>query len=150
MFGTAMVEEMSKYDVVYERGSDGYWTASVKGVRGCHTQGRSIEQAEHRIREALGLYVDDADQARLVRHIRLPRHLRHLVGGVLRLKSREEQAFEEYVEHFRFVAAKLRAERISVRDVTALLGKSKSLVSLRQKEQMATATIRKTAKAEFG
>ena len=86
-----MVEAVSKYNVLYERGTDGWWTATVRGVRGCHTQGRSIEQAENRIREALGLYVDDAERAELVRQVRLPRRLRELVTGVLRLESRERR-----------------------------------------------------------
>lgn len=140
---------MSKYNVLYERGTDGWWTATVRGVRGCHTQGRSIEQAENRIREALGLYVDDAERAELVRQVRLPRRLRELVTGVLRLKNREEQIFEMYLEHFRSAATKLREEEhLSVRDVQVLLGTSKSLVSLRHTEHVAKAGVRKAAKRE--
>lgn len=47
------------YTVRYERDEDGWWVATVKGVKGCHTQGRSIEAARKRIRESLALYVDE-------------------------------------------------------------------------------------------
>lgn len=56
---------MKSYKVVYERGDDGWWAASVLGVRGCRTQGRSLAQARERIREALSLFVKDAQRAGL-------------------------------------------------------------------------------------
>ncbi len=56
-----MVEEAVKsYRVSYERNESGWWVASVRGVRGCHTQGRTVDEARRRIREALVLFVDDA------------------------------------------------------------------------------------------
>ena len=56
-----MVEEAVKsYRVSYERDELGWWVASVRGVRGCHTQGRTVDEARRRIREALELFVDDA------------------------------------------------------------------------------------------
>ena len=63
-----------KYVVEYERDEAGWWVASVRGVRGVHTQGRSIRQAERRIREALGLVIGDAaDTVELVAEVELPR-----------------------------------------------------------------------------
>jgi predicted RNase H-like HicB family nuclease len=55
-----MVEEAVKsYRVAYERDESGWWVATVRDVRGCHTQGRTVDEARRRIREALGLFVDD-------------------------------------------------------------------------------------------
>ena len=54
---------MSTYIVRYEKDETGWWVATVKDVRGCHTQGRTIDQARRRIREALELFVDHADEA---------------------------------------------------------------------------------------
>ena len=55
-----MVEEAVKsYRVAYERDESGWWVATVRGVRGCHTQGRTVDEARRRIRQALGLFVDD-------------------------------------------------------------------------------------------
>ncbi len=68
---------------------------------------------------------------------------------MFRLKSREQQIFEMYLELFRSAATKLREEEhLSVRDVHVLLGTSKSLVSLRQTEQIAKAGVRKAAKRQ--
>jgi predicted RNase H-like HicB family nuclease len=41
-----MVEKVAKtYRIAYERDESGWWIASVRGVRGCQTQGRSVEEA---------------------------------------------------------------------------------------------------------
>src|SRR5438270_13191806 len=61
-----------KYRVVFERDETGAWIARVPSVRGCHTYGRTLEQVRNRIREALALWVGDADEAELVEEIRLP------------------------------------------------------------------------------
>lgn len=58
-----------KYTVDYVPGKEGWWTASVREVPGANTQGRSIAQARRRIREALGLFVEDAQRAELIDHI---------------------------------------------------------------------------------
>ena len=44
--------------MVYERDESGWWAATVRGVRVCHTQGRTVDEARRRIREALELFVD--------------------------------------------------------------------------------------------
>jgi predicted RNase H-like HicB family nuclease len=54
----------------YERDEAGWWVASVRKVRGCHTQGRTVDEARRRIREALELFVDDARKATLIDHLR--------------------------------------------------------------------------------
>lgn len=60
-----MVEQtMKRYRVTYERDESGWWVASVSGVRGCHTQGRTVDEARRRIKEALELFVDDATRPR--------------------------------------------------------------------------------------
>jgi predicted RNase H-like HicB family nuclease len=61
-----------KYRVVFERDESGAWNARVPSVRGSHTHGRTLEQTRRRIREALGLWVDDADSADLIEDVRLP------------------------------------------------------------------------------
>lgn len=63
---------MTRYRVAYERDESGWWVASVNGVRGCHTQGRTVDEARRRIREALELFVDDARKASIVDDVRRP------------------------------------------------------------------------------
>jgi predicted RNase H-like HicB family nuclease len=49
----------ANYVAVYERDPEGdAWLVSVKGIDGCHTYGRTLRQAETRIREALSLWLD--------------------------------------------------------------------------------------------
>jgi predicted RNase H-like HicB family nuclease len=52
--------------VAYERDDSGWWVASIREVRGCHSQGRTIDEARRRVREALELFVDNARSAELV------------------------------------------------------------------------------------
>ena len=62
-----MVKKAVKtYRIAYERDESGWWVASVRGVRGCHTQGRTVEEARRRVIEAMELFVDDARTASLV------------------------------------------------------------------------------------
>src|ERR671936_275115 len=65
-----------RYDVQIERDESGAWLARVPSVPGCHTYGRSLRQVRHRIGEALGLWIDDADQAELAFHYHLPSAIR--------------------------------------------------------------------------
>lgn len=57
---------MTTYHVAYDRDESGWWVASVREVRGCHSQGRTIDEARERVREALELFVDHAKSAKLV------------------------------------------------------------------------------------
>jgi predicted RNase H-like HicB family nuclease len=67
-----MVAPMKTFTVIYERDEAGWWVVEVPDVPGCHTQGRTIEQARERILDALSLFVDDADQVLLREEARLP------------------------------------------------------------------------------
>lgn len=51
-----------EFSVVIERDSEGYYVASVPELRGCHTQARSLDKLQSRIKEAieLCLEVDDS------------------------------------------------------------------------------------------
>src|SRR5438094_181331 len=78
------------YRVIYERDESGRWVASVSGVRGCHTQGRTIDQARRRIREALSLFVKDAAGVTLEDDIRLPGDVRRLIAKYLSSRHQAE------------------------------------------------------------
>jgi predicted RNase H-like HicB family nuclease len=67
-----MVAPMKTFAVIYERDEAGWWVADVPDVPGCHTQGRTIEQARERILDVLSLYVDDTDQILLREEARSP------------------------------------------------------------------------------
>ncbi len=62
---------MTAYHVTYEREKSGWWVASVREVRGCHTQGRTVDEARRRIRRAMELFVDHARSATLIDNVKL-------------------------------------------------------------------------------
>ncbi len=47
------------FDVSIERDEEGYYVASVPSLRGCHTQGKSLDEVVDRIREAIQLCLDE-------------------------------------------------------------------------------------------
>jgi predicted RNase H-like HicB family nuclease len=50
-----------KFNVVVERDSEGYFVASVPSLPGCHTQARSVDELMNRIREAIELCLEVAE-----------------------------------------------------------------------------------------
>ena len=81
-----------KYRVVFERDESGSWIARVPSVRGCHTHGRTLDQARRRIREALSLWVEDSETAELHEEIRLPAQVRN---AIRRSRAARRQARDE-------------------------------------------------------
>ena len=47
-----------EFTVVIERDDEGYYVASVPALQGCHTQARSRDELDVRIREAIALCLD--------------------------------------------------------------------------------------------
>ena len=47
-----------EFDVVIQQDEDGWYVATVPGLRGCHTQAKSLDVLMKRIREAITVYVD--------------------------------------------------------------------------------------------
>jgi len=41
------------FSVIIERDAEGYYVATVPGLRGCHTQARSLDELMSRVREAI-------------------------------------------------------------------------------------------------
>jgi predicted RNase H-like HicB family nuclease len=120
-----MAARVKKYRVRYERDEDGWWVATVKSIRGCHTQGRTIEEAERRVREALGLFVDGAESAALERDIRLPAKIRQELQMLSFAKKRADRASAAAQALTRKAVVDLRKKLgLSARDAGTLLGLS--------------------------
>jgi predicted RNase H-like HicB family nuclease len=49
-----------EYNVFIERDSEGYYIASVPNLKGCHTQAKSLDVLMERIREAIELCIEVA------------------------------------------------------------------------------------------
>lgn len=47
-----------EFNVIIEQDEEGYYTANVPELRGCHTQGKSLDVLMKRVREAIDLCVE--------------------------------------------------------------------------------------------
>ena len=135
---------MSTYKVVYERDESGSWIAEVPSVPGCHSYGRTIEQARERVREALDLWVRDASSAYLVDDVRLPSRLR---ASVKRARVERRKAEEQH-ERAQRTAAQAATEltrdmHVSLRDAGEVLGLSRQRI-----QQLTARTPRKKTAAK--
>jgi len=127
-----MVKAMAKaktYTITYERDEKGLWVAHVKGIAGCHTQGRTIAQARDRIREALALFDDHADKAQLEDDVQLPGDVNRLVSAQRSARSKQEAA-EAELRVLNVKAARVLTKQVglSLRDAGELLGASQESV----------------------
>jgi len=131
------------YRVVIERDETGVWVARVPSVPGCHTHGRTIEQARRRIREALELWVDDAREAELRFEVRLPMAMRKELRVARSSRDRSMRAKREASDAVARAARDLTQKAgLSLRDVAELLGMShqrvQQLLSARPESRRAT------------
>lgn len=116
---------MKKYVINYERIEDGWWLATVEGLRGCLTQGRTIKQSRERIREALSLFVDDASTADLIDNIRLSAKARRAVNKFKAARQRAtDQAIKLQDAANKTASALIEGMGLSMRDTAELLGLS--------------------------
>jgi predicted RNase H-like HicB family nuclease len=53
------VKRPRKFTVLIERDEDGYYVATVPGLRGCHTQAKNLDTLMKRAREAIELCLED-------------------------------------------------------------------------------------------
>lgn len=52
-----------KFTVVIERDEEGYYVATVPGLRGCHTQAKNLDTLMKRVREAVELCLESNNGA---------------------------------------------------------------------------------------
>jgi predicted RNase H-like HicB family nuclease len=114
---------MKRYTAIFERDESSAWIVRIKEVRGCHTYGRSLQQARRRIREALSLWIDDADRVEIDEEIRLPSRTRAVLERAKRARERaERQQDVAQIETARTIHTLLDEFGLSLRDTGDLLG----------------------------
>ena len=111
-----------KYRAVYDRDADGRWNVEIPEVAGCYTYGRTIAQARARIREALCLYVENAEDVTIVDDIRLPAPAMRRLERLARARADAERVQLTLSEEQRAAARQLREVGLSFRDSGELLG----------------------------
>ena len=99
--------------------------ATVPKLHGCHTQGRTLEEARRRVREAMALFIEDAKSVEIRDQILLPKDVQKSIRKVAecrraaaRLQKRSAGALEKAINQL--------SERLnlSTRDQADLLGLS--------------------------
>jgi predicted RNase H-like HicB family nuclease len=112
------------FEVHYELDETGWWLTTVPMVPGCHTQGRTIEQAEKRIREALALFVPAAAAATatLESVVRLPTGAKRALSNALAKRTEAEAVALESQAATRNATRALSHAGLSLRDIGRLLG----------------------------
>ena len=112
------------YVAVYERDpEDDAWNVRIAGLDGCQTYGRSLRQAQARIREALALWLDRDPQQLLVRD-ELPADLSAVADTVARARREAERAGTKAQEETTRAVKRLTGLGLSRRDAAELLGLS--------------------------
>lgn len=51
-----------EYNAIVERDAEGYFVASVLELPGCHTQAKSMDTLEKRLREAIEVYLEAQEE----------------------------------------------------------------------------------------
>lgn len=112
------------YVAIYERDKiDDAWNVRIDGLDGCQTYGRSLHQAQTRIREALALWLD-CDPPTLVIRDQLPKKLEAVADNVARARRKAETAGQNAHEQTVRAAKALSELGLSRRDAAEVLGLS--------------------------
>lgn len=118
------VSRMKTYVAVYERDSvDDAWNVRIEGLEGCQTYGRSLRQAQARIREALGLWLD-RDPSALRIEDQMPAKLAAVAKRANQARLDAERAGAKAQEQVAGAAKALTDLGLSRRDAAELLGLS--------------------------
>lgn len=112
------------YVATYERDDlDDAWNVRVVGQDGCQTYGRSLRQAQTRIREALAAWLEASPESLTIRD-EFPPRLAEVAAAVHRLRSQAEEADARAQAETATAARALTDLGLSRRDTAELLGLS--------------------------
>lgn len=114
----------SRYIAVIVRDEDGYWFVDFPDVPGCHTQGRTLRAARERMRDALSLFVPDADTAQIVEDLQLPNDALGAVRRSAQLRAHATEAQQESQVATRDAVRSLLEAGLTLRDAGEVLGLS--------------------------
>lgn len=118
----AAVSARKNYVAVFEHDADeDVWLVHIKGIDGCQTYGRSIRQAEARIREALAAWLDrDPDMLTITSE--LPQDIALLATEVSQARYAAERAGADAQRATAEAVKRLTTMGLSRRDAADLLG----------------------------
>ena len=110
------------YVAVYERDTESdAWLVHIKGIAGCQTYGRSLRQAEDRIRQALALWLD-RDPDGLTITPEWPSDLEGVAAEATQARSAASEAAQRAATTLARSAKRLDHMGLSRRDAADILG----------------------------
>lgn len=123
---TTKTRTKTTFRVTVERDEDGWWVATVHGVAGVHTQGRTIAEARRFARDALAAAIgrEAADAAELEMEPALPKNIQELVDRHRAARAQAEKLQGEAQGLATTMVRQAKKLGLSVRDVGELLGLS--------------------------
>ena len=104
-----MAKRTKKYMATVERDEAGWWVATVHGIAGVHTQGRTLEQVRERVRGALAAARPGAVLGEVVIK---PQDLRALLRKVQVARQRAKKQDAEAQKLLRLAARELKAKGV--------------------------------------
>lgn len=119
---------MGRLTAVYERDVSGAWIVRVPALRGCHTYGRTIEQARSRLSEALRLFDVDPEKVSVIDDIRLPPALWDKIRRARLARERADAQRSAAQRELRAATSALARAGLSRRDSGSLLGLSRQRI----------------------
>jgi predicted RNase H-like HicB family nuclease len=118
-----------RYTAHYER-EDGWWIVRIQEAHGVHSNGRTLDEARRRVREALSLEIGEgAFAAEFAERIALPPNARHELARQRTARRRADDQTRQALKATETAARALAKAGLSVRDTGSLLGLTGSRVS---------------------
>jgi predicted RNase H-like HicB family nuclease len=109
---------------------DGWWIVRIQEARGVHSNGRTLEEARRRVREALSLDIgDNAFTVEIAEKISLPANARQELSRQQAARRRADVQAQEAMKTTKKAALALTGAGLSVRDAGSLLGLTGARVS---------------------
>jgi predicted RNase H-like HicB family nuclease len=119
----------TQYTAEFKR-EDGWWIVRIVEARGVHSNGRSLEEARRRVREALSLDIGDAAfTVEFSERIELPSAATRELTRHRTARRRAEDQSKQAMKATRSAALALAKVGLSVRDTGSLLGLTGARVS---------------------
>jgi predicted RNase H-like HicB family nuclease len=120
--GDIEMSRAQKYTAHFVR-EEGWWIVRIQEARGIHSNGRTLEEARRRVREALSLDIGDAAfTVEIAEKITLPANARQELARQQTARRRAEEQANEAMKTTKIAARALAKAGLSVRDSGSLLG----------------------------